>query len=317
MMTRYVRHMTYRVSQRCPIQLLMNFAYARKLRLFLIPYALGLILLYVVPAFLSFGLAFFRYDALEPPRFSGLLNFTLAFTDALFNLSVANSLALVLLPVPLRVFGAFLAARLARSGSLRHLLRAAVFLPAAIPASAFALAWLWILNPLYGPFNRLLAGLGFGAPGWLADPQWARPGIALALLWLIGEGFLVCLAALHDVPQDLEDAAAVDGAGSWGIMRHVLLPLLAPILLLLLARDAVILLQESFAFTWLLTGGGPYYATFTLPQFIYEAAFDRLDFGVASAALWALYLVTGLLLALVYIVARQWQVGLSEEEFLL
>jgi multiple sugar transport system permease protein len=295
----------------------MNNAYERRLRLLLLPYAVGIGLLVIVPAAMSFALAFFRYDALEPPRFAGLLNFTLTRTDALFTLSVANSLALVILPVPLRVAGAFAAAWLARGGRLRHLLRAAVFLPAAVPASAFALAWLWILNPLYGPLNRLLAAFSLGTPAWLADAQWARPGVALALLWLVGEGFLVCLAALHDVPRDLEDAAAVDGAGAWGIMRHVLLPLLAPVLLLLMARDAVLLLQESFTLTWLLTGGGPYYATFTLPQFIYEAAFDRLDFGVASAALWALYAVTGLLLALVFAIARQWQVGTSEEEFLL
>ena len=186
-----------------------------------------------------------------------------------------------------------------------------------MPASAFALAWLWILNPLYGPLNRLLMALSLSAPGWLSDAQWARPAIALALLWLVGEGFLVCLAALYDVPRDLEDAAAADGAGAGAILRYVLLPLLAPVLLLLMARDAVLLLQESFTLAWLLSGGGPYYATYTLPQFIYEAAFGRLDFGVASAALWALYVVTGLLLILVYLVARQWQVGLSEEEFLL
>ncbi len=287
----------------------------------LLPYAAGLALLYALPAGLAFGLAFFRYDGLGPPRWAGTLNFALARTDSLFALSVANSLALVILPVPLRVGGAFLAARLARAGRLRHLLRAAVFLPAAVPASAFALAWLWFLNPLYGPVNRLLTALGVSGPGWLADPRWARPGIALALLWLIGEGFLVCLAALHDVGhgvgRDLEDAAAVDGAGAWATLRHVLLPLLAPVLLLLMARDAVLLLQDSFTLTWLLTGGGPYYATYTLPQFIYEMAFDRLDFGVASAALWALYAVTGLVLVLVYIVARQWQVGTSEEDFLL
>ncbi len=295
----------------------MNQAHDRRLRLLLLPYAVGLGLLFILPALLSFGLAFFRYDALSPPRFAGLLNFQLARTDELFGLSVANSLALVVLPAPLRVAGAFLAARLARGGRLRHLLRAAVFLPSAVPASAFALAWLWILNPLYGPLNRLLTAVTLDTPGWLADGQWARPGIALALLWLVGEGFLVCLAALYDVPQELEDAAAVDGAGTWATLRHVLLPLLAPVLLLLLARDAVLLLQDTFSLTWLLTGGGPYYATYTLPQFIYEAAFDRLDFGVASAALWVLYVLTGLILAFVYVVARQWQVGLSEEEFLL
>ena len=283
----------------------------------LLPYAAGLVLLIVLPALLSFALAFFRYDGLSPPKFAGTLNFALAFTDDLFTLSIANSLALVILPVPLRVFGAFLLAWLARGGRLSNLLRAAVFLPSAIPASAFALAWLWVLNPLYGPPNRVLGGLGLGQPGWLADGQWARPGIALMLLWLVGEGFLVGLAALYDVPRDLEDAAAADGAGALGTLRHVLLPLLAPVLLLLAARDAVLLLPESFSHARQLTEGGPYYATFTLPQFIYEAAFDRQDFGQASAALWVLYALTGLLLVVVYVVARQWNVGTSEEDFLL
>lgn len=271
----------------------------------------------MLPGLLAFALAFFRYDGLNPPYFSGTLNFTLARTDSLFNLSIANSLALVVLPVPVRVFGALLAARLARAGRFHHLLQVAVFLPSAIPASAFALAWLWILNPLYGPLNRFLATFQVGTPGWLVDPQWARSGIALALLWLIGEGFLVTLAALFDIPAELEDAAALDGAGTWGIFRHLLLPLLAPVLLLLAARDAVLLLQDSFTLTQLLTAGGPYYATYILPQFIVEAAFDRLDFGVASAALWALYLLTGLIVVLVYVVARQWGVGMSEDEFLL
>ena len=289
----------------------------RRVRWLLLPYATGLVLLIVLPALLSFALAFFRYDGLSPPKYAGTLNFALAFTDDLFTLSIANSLALVILPVPLRVFGAFLLAWLARGGRLSALLRAAVFLPSAIPASAFALAWLWVLNPLYGPLNRVLGGLGLGQPGWLADGQWARPGIALMLLWLVGEGFLVGLAALYDVPRDLEDAAAADGAGALGTLRHVLLPLLAPVLLLLAARDAVLLLPESFSHARQLTEGGPYYATFTLPQFIYEAAFDRQDFGMASAALWVLYALTGLLLVVVYVVARQWNVGTSEEDFLL
>jgi multiple sugar transport system permease protein len=289
----------------------------RRVKWLLLPYAAGLVLLIVLPALLSFALAFFRYDGLSPPKFAGTLNFALAFTDDLFTLSIANSLALVILPVPLRVFGAFLLAWLARGGRLSALLRAAVFLPSAIPASAFALAWLWVLNPLYGPLNRVLGGLGLGQPGWLADGQWARPGIALMLLWLVGEGFLVGLAALYDVPRDLEDAAAADGAGALGTLRHVLLPLLAPVLLLLAARDAVLLLPESFSHARQLTEGGPYYATFTLPQFIYEAAFDRQDFGLASAALWVLYALTGVLLVVVYVVARQWNVGTSEEDFLL
>lgn len=281
------------------------------------PYAAGIGLLFVLPALLSFALAFVRYDGLSAPRPAGTLNFALAYTDELFLLSLANSLAMVVLPVPLRVAGAFLLAWLARRGRLSRFLRAAVFLPSAVPASAFALAWLWILNPLYGPLNHALGAVGLPQPGWLAESQWARPGIILSLLWLVGEGFLIGLAALYDVPGELEDAAAVDGAGALQTLRHVLLPLLAPVLLLLSARDASLLLQEAFISTRLLTQGGPYYATYTLPQFIFEAGFGRLDFGVASAALWALYAVTGLVLVVVYIVARQWNVGTSEEDFLL
>lgn len=289
-----------------------------RLRLLLVPYAVGVILLVVAPAALAFGLAFFQADALSPPRSVGLVNFRLAFFDELFSLSVSNTLALVLLPVPLRVGGAFLLARLLRrDGRFVWSARAAVFLPSAIPAAAFALAWLWILNPLYGPLNRLLEGLGLSGPGWLADPLWAKAGVAIVLLWAVAEGFLVCLAALHDVPQEVEDAAAVDGAGSWPALRHILLPLMAPVLLLLSLRDAILLLGESFTMISFLTQGGPYYATYTLPQFVNEQAFDQYAFGVASAALWALYAVTGVVVILVLLVARVWRVGLTEEDFLL
>jgi multiple sugar transport system permease protein len=289
-----------------------------RLRLLLVPYAAGVIGLVVAPAALAFGLAFFHADALSPPRFAGLVNFRLAFLDELFRLSVSNTLALVLLPVPLRVGGAFLLARLLRrDGRFVWPARAVVLLPSAIPAAAFALAWLWILNPLYGPLNQLLEACGLNGPGWLADPLWAKPGVALVLLWAVAEGFLVCLAALHDVPQEVEDAAAVDGAGTWPALRHILLPLMAPVLLLLSLRDAILLLGESYTMISFLTQGGPYYATYTLPQFVNEQAFDRYAFGVASAALWALYAVTGVVVVVVLLVARAWRVGLTEEDFLL
>jgi multiple sugar transport system permease protein len=284
-----------------------------RLRFLLLPYTIGIIVLFVLPALISFGLAFFQYDGLNPPRFLGTLNFTLAYTDELFQLSIRNALAYVILPVPLRIFGAFLIAHLfMRSGRFVNWARSAIVLPSVIPGAAYALAWLWILNPLYGPLNQLLRAIGLTAPGWLADPLWAKPGIALALLWLIGEGFLVSLAALHDMPPQLEDAAQVDGATSWQFFRMVTLPIMAPILLILMFRDAVVLLQESFTTVWLMTQGGPYYATYTLPLFIYEQGFDLLSFGTASAALWVLYALTGLIVIVLYVIARQWNVGASD-----
>jgi multiple sugar transport system permease protein len=287
-------------------------------RLLLLPYALGIIVLIVIPALFSFGLAFFHYDALSPPVWAGTLNFTLAYTDELFSLSIRNSLALILIPVPLRLFGAFFLARLMqRNGRFLSWFRSAVYLPTIVPGAAFALAWLWILNPLYGPLNLFLESIGLNGPAWLVDPTWAKPGLVLMALWQIGEGFIVSLAALYDIPVDLEDAAQIDGAGSWATLRHIILPIIAPILLLLTFRDAIFTFQESFTHIYLMTEGGPYYATFTLPLFIYEQGFDLRAFGTASAALWVMYAITGLIVVALYIIAKQWNIGTTEDSLVL
>lgn len=294
-------------------QRLTHLSHHTRLRFLLLPYAIGILILFLIPAAISFGLAFFRYDGLSTPEFIGTLNFRLAFTDELFWLSIQNTLAFVILPVPIRIFGAFLLSRLLlRDGRFLNWVRGAVFLPSVIPGAAYALAWLWILNPLYGPLNLALQAVGIAPPGWVAESAWAKPGVALALIWLIGEGFLVCLAALYDIPRQLEDAALVDGAGDWGFFRHVTVPIMAPILLILLFRDAILLLQEAFTTVWLMTLGGPYYATFTLPQFIYEQGFDLLSFGTAGAALWVMYALSGVVVIVLYVVARQWNVGATD-----
>jgi len=295
-----------------------SLSYQQRLRLLLLPYLSGILLLVALPALLSFGLAFFRYDALSPPTWIGNLNFLLVTTDELFLLSIQNSLALVILPVPLRVLGAFLLAiLLRRNGRFLGWFRAAVYLPSIVPTAAYALAWLWILNPLFGPVNLLLQAIGLAPPAWFADPQWAKPGLALLSLWQIGEGFLVCLAALQDIPTLVEDAAKVDGANIGQRFLYITLPLMAPILLLLTFRDAILTLQESFTTVFLTTGGGPYYATYTLPMLIYEQGFGLLLFGAASAALWVMYVLTGLIVLALYFIARQWQIGTTEENFVL
>lgn len=293
----------------------MRLSYHTRLRLLLLPYLLGIILLIVLPAMLSFGMAFFEYDSLSAPRWVGSLNFLLVYTDELFLLSVQNSLALILLPVPLRVVGAFLLALLLRRGGRGlTLFRSIVYLPSMIPPAAYALAWLWLLNPLFGPLNVFLRLIGLPAPNWLIEPLWAKPGLILASFWQIGEGFLVSLAVLQDIPAELEDAARCDGANARQLLRYIILPLTAPILLLLLFRDTILTFQESFVASFLITGGGPYYATYTLPYFVYEQSFELLSFGTASAALWVMYALTGVIVIAIYLIARQWNIGTTEDE---
>jgi multiple sugar transport system permease protein len=289
-----------------------------QIRLMLLPYLLGILLLVFIPAGISFALAFFHYDGISPPGWAGNLNFILAFTDELFALSARNSLALIILPAPLRILAMFLAAYLSRGkGRLPTWLRAAVYLPSIVPPVAYALAWLWILNPLFGPVNLLLKAAGLYTPGWFADPNWSKPALVFMFFWQIGEGFLVCLAAIQDVPGELEEAAHLDGASAGQVFWKLYLPLLSPILLLLAFRDAILILQESFTAVLITTGGGPYYSTYTLPMFIYEQAFGLLSFGTAGAALWMMYLIAGGVVLYLFNTARQWNVDLTDETFVL
>jgi multiple sugar transport system permease protein len=263
-------------------------------------------------------MAFFTYDGLSPATWVGWLNFRLVYYDQLFLLSVVNSLALVVLPAPLRLVGAFLLALLLwRGGKALGFFRSTIFLPSVMPNAAYALAWLWILNPLFGPLNLTLRAIGIDAPAWLVEPEWAKIGLALATLWQIGEGFLVSLAALHDIPRDVEDAARVDGANSFNYVNEIILPMVSPILLILLLRDAILLLQESFVSTYLITDGGPYYATHTLPYFVYEQAFALYSFGTAGAALWVLYGLAGIVVLGLFILGKSWGVATDEEALVL
>ncbi|MGB1254103.1 MAG: carbohydrate ABC transporter permease, partial [Candidatus Promineifilaceae bacterium] len=167
--------------------------------------------------------------------------------------------------------------------------------PTIIPETAYALLWLWIFNPLYGPLNMILAALRLPAPAWLTEPSTALGAMVIMSLFQVGEGFVVVLAGLQSIPAHLKDAARVDGAGAWQTFRHVIWPMLLPWLLLLSFRDLIVALQNTFAPTFIMTYGGPYYTTTFVPLLIYEIAFDIFDLGLAAAVLIILYIMIGLL----------------------
>jgi len=285
-----------------------------QLGLMLAPYLIGLGALVLLPALAGFGLAFTDYNALQPPRFAGLANFRDLLDDGIFRIAVANSLFYIGLAVPLRLVGALLTARLLlRPIPGAHLFRAMVYLPTVVPDMAWALVWLWILNPIYGPLNQSLALLGIAGPAWMIDHTAARFAIVLMMSWQIGEGFVVCLAGLQNVPRDLLDQAAIDGSSAWRSFWAVTFPSIAPVLLILLVRDTIFSFQANFVPALIVgRGGGPDYATTFLPMYIYTTAFGYLRFGYAAAMTCAMYLVTGLVLWLQYKAAVRWRVGLSD-----
>ncbi|MCO5222936.1 MAG: sugar ABC transporter permease [Thermomicrobiales bacterium] len=277
----------------------------------LAPYLIGLAVLVIGPGLAGFALALTDYNAIQPPAWAGLENFRRLPGDQIFRIAVANSLLYIVLAVPLRLLGALALARLLQRPARRSLIgRAVVYLPTVMPDLAWALIWLWILNPIYGPLNQLLAVAGIDGPSWMVDPTSARLGIVLMMVWQIGEGLLVCLAALGSVDPDLPAQAAVDGGGAWSSFRDVIVPIIAPALLILLFRDTILSFQTNFVPALIVgKGGGPDYATMYLPMYIYTTAFEYLRFGYAASMTVAMYAITGTILLIQYKLTHRWHEG--------
>lgn len=273
----------------------------------LVPFLVGTVVLVILPMTMTVGLAFTEYDVISSPTWRGLENFAVIARRDLFWIAMRNSLVYVVLAVPLRLVGALgLALFLNHRRRGVNIYRTGIYLPTIIPAIAYAFIWLWIYNPLYGPLNRILGLVGLPEPVWLADERTALLAIVLMAGFQLGEGLIILLAGLQDVPRDYYDAAAVDGGNRWQMFWRITLPLLMPWLVLLSIRDIIASAQSTFAPAYLMTDGGPYYATLFLPLLIFEEAFDRFRFGEASAMMLVLFAVIGLLLILLRRVTGGW-----------
>jgi multiple sugar transport system permease protein len=177
---------------------------ARHLALMLAPYLFGIALLIALPAAVTFALALYEYDLIRSPRFVGLANFRELLDDEVFRISLRNSLMFILFAVPLRLLGAVALALLVhRRYRGVGVYRTAGYLPSVVPDVAYALLWLWIFNPLYGPLNLALQAVGGPTPRWMTDPRAAQWAVIVMSLFTIGEGFLVALATRQSLPSEL------------------------------------------------------------------------------------------------------------------
>lgn len=281
----------------------------RQLALMLAPFLLGLTVLIGLPAVVTFGLALTEYDLIRSPRFVGLDNFRELWDDEVFRISIRNSLMFMAFAVPLRLAGALaLGLLLHRRFRGAGTARTSVYLPSVVPDVAYALLWLWIFNPLYGPLNLVLDALGGPTPQWMTDPRAAQWAIIVMSLFVIGEGFLVVLATRQSLPGELYELASLESAKPWYVFGRVTLPLIAPTLLLLLFRDTIFSFQATFVPALIVTEGGPPpYATTYLPVFAYANAFEYLRYGYAAAATLVMFVVTAAIVYVQYRIVRRWR----------
>ncbi|WP_205525673.1 carbohydrate ABC transporter permease [Pyxidicoccus trucidator] len=269
------------------------------------PFLAAAALLVGLPALLALGLAFTEYDALSAPRFVGAAHFLRLWDDPLFWTALGNSLLFAAMAVPLRLGVAMGLALLLHKGG--RMARAAVFLPTVVPDIAYALLWLWLLNPLYGPLALVLKATGVAESGWLLTPWGARGALVALTVFQLGEVFVVLLAARRELPEELYELCELEGGSALTVFRKVTLPLMAPTLALLAARDVVEGLQTTFVPALVITQGGPRYATTFLPLYIYQNGFEYLRIGYASAMTWVMFLVTAAMVAVQLWVLSGWR----------
>jgi ABC-type sugar transport system permease subunit len=239
------------------------------------------------PIINAFPLSFQQYFLVDPEknRWVGLNNFVILFENPLFVTSVRNTLLWAVLNFGLALPTAlFISLCLVTVKRGRNFYQGMIYLPAVVSLVAISLLFRIILNPQTGQVNMILHALGLPEPGWLTSNRTALVTCVLIGIWKgIGGTVIILTAGMLNIPEELYDAAAVDGVNSWQRFWQVTLPLLAHTLVLITILMAIGSLQE-FTAPFVLTGGGPGNATFTYNMLIYNEGFNNLRFGVAAAA---------------------------------
>lgn len=262
--------------------------------LFLAPYLVLFTIFTLAPAMAGVGMSFTHWDILGPPSWAGLANYRQIVRDSLFWQSIGNTFYFMLLTaVPLIVMGLALALLLNQRLRGRAVVRTVVVLPYVVMVSAVGIIWVWIYDTNYGLLNYYLGKLaGALQIGWLTEGNWAMPALALTMVWWsVNTNMIIYLAGLQDIPEELYDAAKIDGAGRWSLFRFITFPLLLPVNAFVIPLT-IIASWRAFGLPFVMTKGGPEGHTFVIAQYIYLTAFQNFQMGPAAAAAVVLLLIT-------------------------
>jgi len=261
--------------------------------------ALALIgLFFFVPVLAGLFLSFTDFDiyAIGRPdtaRFMGLENYRQVLSNPLFWQALGNTFLFVILGGPLSVLTSLVAALLVSAKRVRYpgLFRSIFFMPVVTTLVAVAIVWRYLYHPQYGLLNWALGAVGIHPVDWLGDPHWAMFAIILMAVWKnFGYNMLIFIAGLQSIPEDLYEAAHLDGAGSWAQFRHVTLPSLAPTFLFVGVMTMLGNFQ-LFAEPYVMTQGGPLKATTTVVLLMYEEGFRWWRMGMAAALAFVLFVI--------------------------
>lgn len=280
--------------------------------IFISPWIVGFLAFTFVPmiATLAFTFTNVTLGQEHPLRFVGLQNYQDLASDPQTWESLSITLRFGVLALGVSVIVPFLVALLLNSNHLRGsgVFRVLLFMPYVVPLVAGVLIWQQMFNPDSGWINQGLRALGVGSPpSWLQDPAWVYPALMLIAVWGIGGGMIVYLAGLQNIPNEYYDAAKIDGAGWWGQLRHVTLPMMSPVFLYTLILGIVDVLQYFLVPLVLYNGTGePGGSTLFFNLLLYKQAFNFYNYAYGATLAWLLFGITLAITLVVFRSSRRW-----------
>jgi multiple sugar transport system permease protein len=265
---------------------------------FVAPALLVIAVFFFLPIVAAFLISLTDFDIyaladLANLRFVGIGNYLKLLQTPLFWQALGNTLYFVVAGVPLSIAASLGAALLlhSRLARFKPFFRTALFAPVVTTLVAVAVIWRYMFNTRYGLLNYALGGLGLDPIDWLGDPHWAMPAIILFAVWKnFGYNMIIFIAGLQSIPEELYEAARIDGASVWRQFASVTLPMLSPVVMLVGILTIAGYFQ-LFAEPYVMTQGGPLQSTVSVLYFMYEEGFKWWNLGSASAVAFVLFLL--------------------------
>lgn len=278
---------------------LSYFKHQRRLAyLFVVPPMILFTIFVILPLIVGGVLSLTDYDVINPPTFVGFENFVRAFSDPFFYKALWNTMRYVIYVVPATIIVQLLSAvLLSRNKRGVGFFRLCFYIPSLTSSVALTMIWRNILNN-NGLFNAFLDKLSIVGPNWLASSDWIMLGIAIMTVWgTIGANMLLFIAALQNVPEELYEAAHIDGAGAIRSFFSITLPSIGPTTFLITTTGIIAGLQ-AFETLMLLNRGGPSWSTTTLTYYIYTMGMSKLEMGYAISMAWLLFVIIAVFVAI-------------------
>ena len=257
--------------------------------LFILPWLTGLIVFTLFPLVSAVYISMTDWPIIGQAEFIGLDNFTAIFKDSMFYSSLWITLRYAFFAVPIKIFvalGTAIALNSRDKGT--GVFRTIFYMPSIVSGVAVAIVFRWVLDPGYGVMNALIGIFGVSGPDWLYDPDWVLPSYLLTTFWGASGGLFVYLAALHDVPQELYEAATIDGARRFRKVRSITIPVITPVIFYNMIME-IISCFRKFTDAYIMGGAGGE-GTFYMVN-LYQQAFSFYKMGYATSLAWVLFVI--------------------------